>query len=96
VQTAGEAARIARLHWELGGAGVLVARPPDGGLDDSEELIRRGLAAADRDGARGPALTPYVLAFLHRESRGRTLAVNRELIAANAQLAAEIAVAAAG
>jgi len=96
VETAGEAAHIARLHWELGGGAVLVARPPEGGLDDVEELIRRGLAAAERDGARGPALTPYVLAFLHRESGGRTLAVNRELIAANAGLAAQIAAAGVG
>jgi len=41
-------------------------------------------------------VTPFVLAFLHERSDGRTLAVNRELIAANAGLAAEIAVAHAG
>ena len=38
-------------------------------------------------------MTPFVLSFLHRESGGRTLTANRELIAANAGLAAEIAVA---
>jgi pseudouridine-5'-phosphate glycosidase len=38
-------------------------------------------------------VTPYVLAFLHRESGGRTLQVNRALAAGNAQLAAEVAVA---
>jgi pseudouridine-5'-phosphate glycosidase len=38
-------------------------------------------------------VTPYVLSYLHRESGGRTLAANKELVAANAQLAAEIAVA---
>ena len=37
-------------------------------------------------------MTPFVLSYLHRESGGRTLAANRELIAANAQLAAEVAV----
>jgi pseudouridine-5'-phosphate glycosidase len=41
----------------------------------------------------GQAVTPYVLAFLHRESGGRTLEVNRRLIADNAALAAEVAVA---
>jgi pseudouridine-5'-phosphate glycosidase len=44
----------------------------------------------------GPAVTPFVLAFLHERSGGRTLAANRELVAANAGLAAEVAVAAAG
>jgi pseudouridine-5'-phosphate glycosidase len=38
-------------------------------------------------------VTPFVLARLHERSGGRTLAVNRELAAANAQLAAEVAVA---
>ena len=41
----------------------------------------------------GQAVTPFVLSYLHRESGGRTLAANRELIAANARLAAEVAVA---
>ena len=38
-------------------------------------------------------VTPFVLSYLHRESGGRTLAANRELIADNAGLAAEVAVA---
>ncbi len=41
----------------------------------------------------GPAVTPFVLSFLHERSDGRTLEVNRELVLANAQLAAEVAVA---
>ena len=42
---------------------------------------------------RGQQMTPFVLSFLHRRSEGRTLRANKELVAANAQLAAEIAVA---
>ena len=38
-------------------------------------------------------MTPFVLSFLHEHSGGRTLEVNRELVLANAQLAAEVAVA---
>ena len=38
-------------------------------------------------------MTPFVLAYLHEQSGGRTLAVNRELIVANAGLAGEVAVA---
>jgi pseudouridine-5'-phosphate glycosidase len=37
-------------------------------------------------------VTPFVLAFLHRESGGRTLRANRELIVRNARLAGEVAV----
>ena len=38
-------------------------------------------------------MTPYVLAALHERSHGETRRVNRDLIVANAGLAAEIAVA---
>ena len=41
----------------------------------------------------GQAVTPFVLAFLHERSDGRTLDVNRRLAADNAELAAEVAVA---
>jgi pseudouridine-5'-phosphate glycosidase len=91
VEFASEAAAIARAHWELGGAGLVVARPPDDSLD-VEPLIERALRAARDDGVRGQQVTPYVLSYLHRESGGRTLAANKELVAANAHLAGEIAV----
>jgi pseudouridine-5'-phosphate glycosidase len=91
VETASEAAAVARAHWELGGGGLLVARPPDESLDDVEPLIERALADARERGVRGHAVTPFVLSYLHRESGGRTLAANRELVVGNARLAGEIA-----
>jgi pseudouridine-5'-phosphate glycosidase len=96
VESAEETARVAHLHWELGGRGVVLAQPPPTSLDDVEPLIEEALADADRNGVRGQAVTPFVLSFLHERSGGRTLAVNRELVVANAGLAAEVAVAAAG
>jgi len=96
VEAAQDAARIARAHWELGGSALLLAQPPPTSLDDVEPLIESALAQAERNGVRGQQVTPFVLAFLHEESGGRTLAVNRELIVANAGLAGEVAVAAAG
>jgi pseudouridine-5'-phosphate glycosidase len=94
VETADEAARIAAAHWQLGRrTALLLARPPDESLDDVEPLIERALARAREEGVTGQAVTPYVLSFLHRESGGRTLAANRDLVAANAGLAAEVAVA---
>ncbi|HYY03289.1 MAG TPA: pseudouridine-5'-phosphate glycosidase [Gaiellaceae bacterium] len=93
VETPNEAAAVAHAHWELGGAGILVAQPPPESLDDVEPLIEQALAAAAAEGVSGQAVTPYVLSRLHRESGGRTLAANKELVAANAELAARIAVA---
>jgi pseudouridine-5'-phosphate glycosidase len=94
IETAGEAAAIARAHWRLGRhSSILVGRPADEGLDDVEPLIERALADARERGISGQGVTPFVLSYLHRESGGRTLSVNRELIAANGGLAAEIAVA---
>ena len=94
VESAEEAARVAAQHWELGGASLLVGRPPEDSLDDVEPLIEEALAEASRRGVHGQAVTPFVLSFLHERSGGRTLEANRELVVANAALAAEIAVAA--
>jgi pseudouridylate synthase len=94
VDSVDQALRLARTHWELVGCGVLLARPPDESLD-VDDLIEEALTAAEAERVRGQDVTPYVLARLHERSGGRTLAVNRELAAANAQLAAELAVAAA-
>jgi len=93
VESAEEAADIAAAHWQLGGGGLLLVRPPDESLDDVEPLIERALAAADAESVRGQAVTPFVLAFLHRESGGRTLRANRELVIGNARLAGEVAAA---
>ncbi|TMK28920.1 MAG: pseudouridine-5'-phosphate glycosidase [Actinobacteria bacterium] len=93
VESPDEAARVAQAHWELGGNGLLVARAPDESLDDIEPLIEDALRAAGDEGVRGQDVTPFVLSFLHERSGGRTLRANKELVAANAQLAAEIAVA---
>jgi len=92
VESAAEAAATARAHWELGGAALLLARDPDDGID-VEPLVEEALAAATADGIRGQAVTPFVLSFLHERSGGRTLEVNRQLIVANAALAAQVAVA---
>ena len=51
------------------------------------------MAAAAREGVAGQAVTPFVLAYLHEHSGGRTQEVNRKLIVANARLAAEVSVA---
>jgi len=91
VESAAEAARVADAHWRLGGAGLLLGRPPDEPLEDVEPLVAEALAAAAAAGVSGQAVTPYVLTHLHRESGGRTEAANRALVAQNARLAGEVA-----
>jgi pseudouridylate synthase len=91
VDTPEGAARIARAHWRLDRAGLLLGNPPAESLDDVEPLIERALAEAEAGEISGGDVTPFVLAYLHRESGGRTLATNRRLIADNAQLAAAVA-----
>jgi pseudouridylate synthase len=93
VESAEEGARVADAHWRLGGAGLLLGRAPDVPLDDVEPLVEEALAAAAAAGVSGQAVTPYVLAHLHRESGGRTEAANKALVAQNAGLAGEVALA---
>jgi pseudouridylate synthase len=93
VESVDDALRLVEAHWELIGCGVLLARPPDESLD-VDDLIEEALEDAERAGVSGQAVTPFVLARLHERSGGRTLEVNRELAAANAGLAAELAAAA--
>jgi len=93
VESVEEAVAIARAHWELGGGGLLLARPPDDSLDGVEPLIDEALREARERGITGPPVTPFVLSLLHERSAGRTLAANRALVVANARLAGETAVA---
>ena len=87
-----EAAQLARAHWSLGGAAVVLAQAPPASFD-AEPLIAEALADAEAQGVSGRAVTPFVLGRLHERSDGRTLAVNRGLVLENARLAGEVAVA---
>jgi pseudouridylate synthase len=93
VGSAEEAARIAALHWRLNGAvGLLLARPPDPALD-IEPVIAEAVSRVRRQGVRGQSVTPAVLSVVHELTGGRSIEVNQALIADNAALAAEVAVA---
>ena len=92
VDDAPAAARIAAGHWQLGGCGLVLASPPPESIE-VEELIQEAVAEAARRGVSGQAITPFVLAFLHERSESRTREVNEALVAANARLAADVAVA---
>jgi pseudouridine-5'-phosphate glycosidase len=91
-----EVAAIAATHWQLvPSGGLILARPPAGGLD-LEAVITEAVARVRQAGITGQAVTPAVLAAVEELSDGRSVEVNRRLIADNAELAARIAVAYAG
>jgi pseudouridine-5'-phosphate glycosidase len=93
LETVEATVRLAQAHWELSESAIVVARPPAESLDDVEPLIESALREAAVRGVTGQAVTPFVLAFLHEQSGGRTLAVNRRLVADNAEQAGHLAVA---
>jgi pseudouridine-5'-phosphate glycosidase len=92
IETTTEVARVAAAHWQLGRASLLIANPPPESLD-VEQLIAQALEEARLQGVSGQGVTPFVLSYLHAQSGGETMRVNRDLIASNVGLAAEIAVA---
>jgi pseudouridine-5'-phosphate glycosidase len=93
VTSGAEAARIAAGHWQLNpSGGILLARPPAAGLD-IEPILAEAVARVRDTGVTGQAVTPAVLTLVEELSAGRSVAVNQRLIADNAALAAEEAVA---
>lgn len=96
VSAADEVARIAAAHWQLTGlSGLLLARPPVDGLD-LETLVAEAVDQVASQGITGQQVTPAILTRVEELSGGRSIMVNQRLIADNATLAAEIAVAYAG
>ncbi|HIC94571.1 MAG TPA: pseudouridine-5'-phosphate glycosidase [Anaerolineae bacterium] len=91
-----EAARIIRARWELrleGGVLVVVPVPKEAELPRhlAERAIEQALAAAEEQGVRGKALTPFLLSQIARLTEGRSLAANLALLKNNAAIAARIA-----
>lgn len=96
VSAAAEVAGIAAAHWQLTGpSGLLLARPPVDGLD-LEALVAQAVDQVASEGITGQAVTPAILTRVEELSGGRNIEVNQRLIADNATLAAEVAVAYAG
>lgn len=98
VDTAGEVADIMRQRaaYKTPG-GMVVANPlPESEQLDPvlhEKLLTEGLRAAHLRGIRGKDVTPFLLDFFHRESKGKSLDVNVTVVLNNAAFAAAIAAA---
>jgi pseudouridine-5'-phosphate glycosidase len=98
VESAAQVAQVLRAQREQGvhrGA-VLVANPlpVDEQLDPAlhDRTLFDGLAALERAGITGKAVTPFLLAHFHSATDGASLAVNIRIILRNAALAAQVAV----
>ncbi|MRX42304.1 pseudouridine-5'-phosphate glycosidase [Agromyces kandeliae] len=96
VESAAEAAEVARARDELGLApAVLVANP----VAETDQLdpdvhtrvLAEALAAADAAGVTGHDTTPFLLDFVQRATDGRSLEANLAVYRGNARLGAEIA-----
>lgn len=91
----GEAAEIARSHWDMGGGGLLltVPIPEDNALpaDQVNREIETALAEAEVQQIRGQAVTPFLLSRVSELSGGRSLTANLALLKNNASTAAAIA-----
>jgi pseudouridine-5'-phosphate glycosidase len=78
-------------------SGLVVANPiPEAEQLDPElhdHALRAGLGELERRGVRGKEVTPFLLAHFVRETKGRSLELNKRIILQNARLAARIAVA---
>ena len=98
VDTPADAAAVWRAHRALGSpAGMVLAQPVpsgdelDAGLHD--RLLDEGMALVARRGISGKDVTPALLEHFHSGSGGASLRTNLALVRANAELAAQVAVA---
>ena len=93
-------ARAWKAHRALGGAGMVLAVPPpvEDAIDRAaaEAAIERALNRAMEEGVHGPAVTPFLLAALARETEGESVRANVALLRQNARIAAQVAAAIAG
>jgi pseudouridylate synthase len=97
VETPAQVADVLRARCRLGldGYGLVLANPiaPGDEMDRAlhDRVLAAGLAAAEAEGVRGKDVTPFLLDFFHRETRGASVTANVALVLSNARLAAEVA-----
>jgi pseudouridine-5'-phosphate glycosidase len=76
---------------------LLVANPlpPGQQLDPAahDQALTDALSAAEAEGIRGKAVTPYLLSHMQRATKGASVAVNLDVARGNIALAAQIAIA---
>jgi pseudouridylate synthase len=98
LDTPADIARLLHTKWQLdarGGALIANAAPEAWQLDaaNMQQTIDVAIAAAEQQGVKGKAITPFLLARIEQLTGGKSLLTNIELVCNNARLAAEIAAA---
>ncbi|HEY3063921.1 MAG TPA: pseudouridine-5'-phosphate glycosidase [Chloroflexota bacterium] len=97
VETPEAAAEVVLAQTGIGldRSGVVIANPVPLAEQLDPELHQRvleaGLAAVQREGIRGKAVTPFLLDYFRAETGGASVQVNLCLVRNNARLAAQIA-----
>jgi pseudouridine-5'-phosphate glycosidase len=97
VDSPAEVADVLRARRELGtdAYGLVLANPiaaaEELDRDLHDRVLTSGLAAAGAARVRGKDVTPFLLDWFHRETRGASLAANVALVLSNARLAAQVA-----
>ncbi|HEY5003188.1 MAG TPA: pseudouridine-5'-phosphate glycosidase, partial [Ktedonobacteraceae bacterium] len=88
-------AEVARLQWEMGLHGLIVACPiPEQYAMDAaplEAATEEALELARTQGIRGAATTPFVLSHVARITAGESVEANKALLVNNARWAATFA-----
>lgn len=101
VDTPQQAAAVLLARRALGtdSAGIVLANPlpVDRQVDPAlhDRLVAEGLAVLEREHVTGKDVTPRLLEYFHASSGGESLRANVELVLANAELAGQVAAAAA-
>ena len=94
VDTEAQAIGLARAHWVLGGAGLLLACPPPKGSAlprlQVEGWIGVALEEAMEKKIAGPAITPFLLQRVNELSGAKSLEANLALLKNNARIAARV------
>lgn len=98
LDTPEEQAAFIRTKWQLGLAGgVVVSNPVPGeaamAADEIDAIIAQALDEAARQGVKGKAVTPFLLARIKELTGGRSLATNIALVKHNALVGARLALA---
>ena len=97
VDSVAEIASIWQNRFELktDDRAIVIANPVVNQMDLKlhNEILESGLSAAMANHITGKAVTPFLLEYFHTQSGGESLRVNIDIIKANAQLAALIAIA---
>jgi len=93
-----EVAAVLKAKWQSGlKGGAVIANPiaSEYGLDPGrmDQVVAEALRKADTLGVHGKDVTPFLLARIHELTAGASEEANKQLVWANARLAARIAAA---